>query len=333
MEMHLLATILLTVYAVLADAQVSSSKQEPATPIIREDWQIQATEYVNSGRFEEAVRLVRGAIQKSRQRGEASHRIAGELNDLGTIYHDMDRLPEAARCYMEAVTLLKSGGQDPRMLMTALENLAGLRLVEKRYSAAERLYREAGQLAASEFGEKSPQLGQVLSGLAECRLSTGRYREARENSDQALKILENFPAHPKLGLARLLMSNALSHQGRYNEAETWMRGALDSWGTTLGVRHPTYASGLAYLGTFLSAKRPEEADRLFRQSLVILQSSVGENHSYSAHVMLLYSRHLQLHGRKKEAKEMNRRGTLIMNGQNLRNHIAFTVDIESLAQP
>ena len=46
-------------------------------------------------------------------------------------------------------------------------------------------------------------------------------------------------------------------------------------------------------------------------------ASLGENHGYSGWVVSLHSRHLELHGRKKEAEDLKRRSNLIPTGQSL----------------
>ena len=58
--------------------------------------------------MEEAIRTLDEGIKAARQLGEVAFEIARALNDLGTFYQDMYRLPKALACYSEAVTLIKA---------------------------------------------------------------------------------------------------------------------------------------------------------------------------------------------------------------------------------
>ncbi len=290
----------------------------------------QAADRLRLGRTEEGRRILAEAIRSARRRGEAGLELAGALNDLGSLYHDTDRLPEAARCYTEAIALLKARGGSNSNLLVVLGNLAGLRLAQNRYSEAEKLYRDALEVAASEFGNDSPEAATICNGLAETFLGARRYREAREFSERAMAILETSGSDSNKAISLFILSKVAWQRGAKEEAESWLRRAVVAWRTSVGAAHPSYASGLASLATVLSSSHPDEAERLFQQSLDILRATLGKDHSYYGSVMLLYSRHLQLHGRKKEAKDLRRRADLILTGQSLRNQLGHTVDIQTL---
>jgi hypothetical protein len=83
-----------------------------------------------------------------------------------------------------------------------------------------------------------------------------------------------------------------------------------AWRTSVGVGHPSYAAGLASL-----------------------RATLGKSHSYSGSVMSQYSRHLERHGRKQEAKDLKRRADLILTGQSLTNHLGPAVAVQTLRSP
>ena len=305
-------------------SEIGARSGAPQTP------RPQAADRLRPGRTEEGTGILAEAIRVARRRGEAGLELAGALNDLGSLYHDADRLPEAARCYTEAIAILKARGESNSNILVALGNLAGLRLAQTRYSEALKLYREALEVAVSEFGSDSPEAATVCNGLAETFLGARRYLEAREFSERALAILETSGSDANKAVSLFILSKVAFQQGAMERAESWLRRAIGAWRTSVGVGHPSYASGLASLAIVLSPSRPDEAERLFRQALEILRDTLGESHRYSGWVMSLYSHHLELHGRKTEAKDLKRRADLILTGQSLRNLLGHTVDVQTL---
>ena len=145
--------------------------------------------------------------------------LASALNDLGSLYHDTDRLPEAARCYTEAIAILKARGESNSNLSVALRNLAGLRLEQTRYSEAEKLYRDALEVAVSEFGNGSPEAAIVCNGLADTFLGARRYRAARELSERALAILETSGSDTDKAVSLFILSKVAWQRGAKEEAE------------------------------------------------------------------------------------------------------------------
>ena len=310
--------------------QTASSSEIGARPGAPQNSLPQAVDRLRLGRTDERIGILAEAIRVARRRGEAGLELAGALNDLGSLYHDTDRLPEAARCYREAIAILKARSESNSNLLVALGNLAGLRLAQNRYSEAEKLYRDALEVVVSEFGNDSPEAAIICNGLAETFLGARRCREAREFSERALAILETSGSDANKAVSLFILSKVAWQRGAKEEAESWLRRAIGAWRISVGVGHPSYASGLASLAVVLSSSHPDEAERLFQQALDILRATLGENHSYSGWVMLLYSRHLELHGRKKEAKDLKLRANLILTGQSLRNQLGHTVDVQTL---
>ncbi len=82
-------------------------------------------------------------------------------------------------------------------------------------------------------------------------------------------------------LARALNDHALTvqAQGRYAEAETLYRQALEIDAATIGERHPGYAIRLNNLaGAVRSQGRSAEAEALYRQALEICDQTLGADH-------------------------------------------------------
>jgi tetratricopeptide (TPR) repeat protein len=274
---------------------------------------------------EESTSTLAKAIQAARDRGESGPQIAGALNDLGSMYHDLDRLPDAARCYTEAIGILEIRGDSNSKLTVALSNLAGLRLAQARYSDAERLYRRAERVADSGL-----EVAAAYVGLADTFLNTRRYREALEFGSRAMAILEISGQDERLAVALFVLAKAAWLQGTQGEAEMFLRRAVASWRAAVGAGHPSYASALACLAAILSAKQPAEADRLFQEALPVLQARLGADHTSYGLALLQYSQHMRSRGRKSEAKDLRHRADSILTGQHRLNQLGFTVDVGTL---
>src|SRR5712672_3449755 len=91
--------------------QAASSSEISARPGAPQNSLPQAADRLRLGRTEEGIGILAESIRAARRRGEVGLELASALNDLGSLYHDTDRLPEAARCYTEAIAILKARGE------------------------------------------------------------------------------------------------------------------------------------------------------------------------------------------------------------------------------
>jgi hypothetical protein len=62
----------------------------------------------------------------------------------------------------------------------------------------------------------------------------------------------------------------------------------------------------------LSSKDADEAERLFRHAIELLDARLGVNHSYTGFARLLYARYLHSQRRKSEAKDVERHAKTIL---------------------
>ena len=285
----------------------------------------------SEGKVEEGIHTLAEGIQMARHQGEAPGEIARALNDLGTFYQDMYRLPEALRCYEEAIALMTKCCTSSPGIVVVLNNIGRLRLIETRYAEAEKTYREAERLASRPDGSDTSGLTQSWLGLAEVYLSTNRHSEAQALAEKTLRQLTNSD-YEASGTALFLLSRVASSRRKYEQAEHSLRQALQSWRASIGSTHPSYAAGLASLAMLLSRKRPAEAERLFMEALEIVEANLGRNHYYYAQMALQYSAHLQSHGRKKEGRALMEWAKAIAAEQGLRNRTGFTVDVQALRE-
>ncbi len=76
------------------------------------------------------------------------------------------------------------------MMATSLGNLANLYKNQKRYSEAEKLFKETLKLDKKLLGEEHSMMATSLGNLANLYKDQGRFSEAEPLYEEALKILE-----------------------------------------------------------------------------------------------------------------------------------------------
>src|SRR6476620_5568429 len=155
------------------------------------------TGLLGQGLILEGQNALESGIRAARQAGASGPEMAEALSDLGTLYQDAGRLPDAERAYMESVAAWRRLPSDPK-LATALQNLASLRLIQAKPSEAKNLFLEAGRVVLRAYGAEAPQLVPLLNGLTDVYYETGRYDQARRSSERALALLKNAEQDPQL---------------------------------------------------------------------------------------------------------------------------------------
>jgi tetratricopeptide (TPR) repeat protein len=290
----------------------------------------QVADQLRKGLVAEAERLLEDGIRSARRNGDTSPGLAGALNDLGTLYHDSGSLLKAERAYKESIAIWAQAPFNPPRMGITLENLAGLLREQGRTSDAEKLYLDAERVLASGYGVNSPELATSRCGLADVYWETGRFAMARKTAESALTLLETAGPDSQLGVALFLLGKIAWRQNRELDAERLFRRAIQVWRDSLGAQDSTYASGLTCLAVVLSRKEPREADRLFREALEVIEKRLGPDHAFTGTTLVLYAKHLEASGRKREARDLRRRGEAILSENSRDNLLGHTVDAKTL---
>jgi len=165
---------------------------------------------------------------------------AGVLQDLGDLYLDWSRYPEAKDCHEGALDVLR-GRQDTASATyaIALNRSARARSLLGGYGHAELLYRRAVSILESTAGTDVPYVSIPLTGLAEVVCQQRRFVEAEELSRRAISILQesSSPSPPDLIRAIAALARARRGQGEYQDAEPLYREALRLATTHFGAEH------------------------------------------------------------------------------------------------
>ncbi|MEJ6479545.1 MAG: tetratricopeptide repeat protein, partial [Octadecabacter sp.] len=146
--------------------------------------------------------------------------------------------------------------------------------------------------AKSEFGDRSPEYATQLNNLAE----------------------------------------VVRAQGRFPEAETLYREALEIGRATIGTEHPDYATNLNNLAGVVQAQgRFTEAEVLYREALEIDRTTIGMGHpDYAKHLNNLAGA-VEAQGRFPEAEALYREALKIDCATIGKGHPDYAIDLNNLA--
>jgi tetratricopeptide (TPR) repeat protein len=269
-------------------------------------WQ-QANELFRAGKLETAFQGLEAAVEHARAAGQVDPSLAGALNDLASISHQLGRLRDAKRYYEQSISLYESGEPRPG-LAVALTNLALLHTGDGRLTQAEKLYQRAAGIVGREAGATSVQAAVISNRLAKLNARTGKYKEADKHATRALRILETAPGQSyERGISLFLLGTARRKHGQQSEGNEFIRQAIAEWAKSPGRSHPVYISANAVLAALIWKTDPAEAEQLFREAFAFYETPHGVGRPEAAAVLAEYSRFLRAHGRKGEAESVERR--------------------------
>jgi len=245
----------------------TASREEPTTEENRRLYAA-ALEEKRHGKYEEAVRLLRGILSWD---SSPSDRIAA-LMELGSCFRAMGRLAEAEGHYREAEALAHQHGSQ-RQVGDAHTQLGNVYAQRGDYEQADRQLHSAlaiHQVIADEVGEAQALTGlgivaaerndfptaadyfsralqkygadelggaNVASNLAVAFANLGQLDEAQDYLERALKTHEDMGVRERVATDLTNMGNISARRGSYDEAESHYRKALaihSELGNTLG---------------------------------------------------------------------------------------------------
>jgi len=135
------------------------------------------------------------------------------------------------------------------------------------YSEAERLDRQALDIAQSYYGNNHPKTAGFLTALGECLTYQNKYDEAVLALDQALAIQERVygTAHPAVAETLNELGNVASMRDHLDEAEARFQRAADIYRAVYGDHHYLVAIALSNVaGITYDKKDYPRAEQLFR---------------------------------------------------------------------
>ena len=248
--------------------------------------------YISLGRFEDAEREIRLALDTRKQRlGENSPEFAESLEDLASLYQARASYDEADRLSAQALGLRRHllGDRNPLIADTLLDRATILKM-KGDFPAALAAANESLAIRQSIFGRNSNEVANVLE---EVGLIT-----AQTDADQARGekfVREAYNIHLKLfgpsdlrtaGSASNLGSTAL-YAGRNEESEHYYREALAAETKYLGKDHPDTIVDLENTANAVARqKRFDEATDLEKEVLARRRAVLGDDNRLVARTMV-----------------------------------------------
>jgi serine/threonine-protein kinase len=243
-----------------------------------------ALEIERRGAFDEAVHLLREAVEISRKTdGEKNSGYAILLQNLGGALIDVGDLEAAEAAERQALEIrrrLSANNQHPDTAYTL--NLLGYIFLAKGDSLhAKACLGEALAIRKKYLGQDHPQYAFSLASWGRALQTEGDYAGAEEAFQNALEILRHNSSSDTWSFARILKSLGLLNldQGDYSAAETHVREALSTF-RGLGVEEgPDVASSLLALGMIREVQGdPASAEPMYRQAVNIRKKTLRPDH-------------------------------------------------------
>ena len=228
-------------------------------------------------RLVEAERQYAFAVQIAESYGKPSEKLAISLNNLASLYYDQGKCAEAEPVSRRATQTYETVfGPDHVAVAPSLNNQASSLVCLNRFAEAEPLFRRAitfrGSLPPREFAntvgnfaESLRQQGKMaeaevqyqealavvgdtdgaqratlLNNMAAMYVAQGRTADAAQSFESAIQMWERHLGkhHPTLAKGYNNLADALARLGKYQDAETGYRRALEIVETSFGAQDP-----------------------------------------------------------------------------------------------
>jgi len=242
----------------------------------------------DSGRYTEAEPFHIKALEISESRHGKKHPdTVPALTNLAINYKERGRYADAEPLYLQALAIVADSFQ------TALlkNNLAFLYQEQYRYDEAKKLYDDALDIHTKRTqGNDDEYMASPLQNRA--RLYYFQSREAEPNEKR--RLLQNAQAdakralnideeidkdHPDTGASLNMLAVVYSDQGRYAEAESLLKRALQIYERAGRKNHPWTAECMHDLATLYERQqRYQEAEPLRNHTIDVYQQSGAEAH-------------------------------------------------------
>jgi tetratricopeptide (TPR) repeat protein len=283
------------------------------------------------GKFAEEETRLLTALKVAQAFPQPDIRVAETQHQLGTVYRELGRLPEAEKWYQRSLSAWNASGSG---LPKPLISLASLYLENGLDRKAERLIDPWLRDPARRLNIPDPASVRLLHNAAAIQHRKRNYARADTLYRQALAAAENTFG-PKDQEVALLLNNLgllLVDAGRHDEAREYLERSVALWEQALGPDHPDTARAMTNLAALhRSAGAYAPAESLLRQALAAAESRLGPENRLVATILAEYAIVLRKTGRKREAEALRTRAQAIRQEQTPNGLGRHTIDFRDLA--
>jgi tetratricopeptide (TPR) repeat protein len=242
--------------------------------------------YGLEGRFDDGERLLNQSVKLLKQAYGAGVVTAPNyqktLNDLGNLYKDAGRLPEAEAALRKAIATegAKVGDGDQNAAST-IGNLALVLNAQSRYAEAETLFNQTLIANEKAYGPNHPAVVYALNNLANNYVDQGRTADAVAMQQRVLAINEKVagPDSPDVARALSNLANSYKELGRPAEAVPLYERALRIFSQRFGEDSGLVADVYGALGRLeLDIGKFEDAGRNLNRAFAVHERIIGPQH-------------------------------------------------------
>lgn len=297
--------LLLVVWSVLLSVSGASAQES-----LRQAYNDGGYKACEEGKYVEAERLFRTAIQEAASAQVQDSTLADSLNGLAVLlqYHG-NNYYDAEQTYKRALILHeKFSGVDSTHVATTLNNLASLYKSLLKYGEAESLYKRALVITEQRLGVDHLEVAGPLNNLAVLYESQGNYADAESLYKRALAIKEKKLAQDHQSIALTLNNLATLYvwQGMYSDAEPLLKRTLAIRVQKLGPNHPDVVNTLDNIGSMYTRQQKfEEAVVLKRRVIRIQEKNQSAEVTAPAGTMQELAALLEIQGETDDAAKLD----------------------------
>jgi tetratricopeptide (TPR) repeat protein len=183
------------------------------------------------------------------EHGVENQGYAALVNECGSFYRKLGRYAEGEEAFLQAADILaRLEGKDSIEYATVLNNLAELYRLSGKRDKAEAILVQTIALFRDAVGERHYLYASALNYMAHFQMESGAYRDALENYEKALNIVEGLPDNAALlSTAYGNISAALRALKRSREALDFARKCLETTVSAHGENSPPALEAKRYL--------------------------------------------------------------------------------------
>jgi serine/threonine protein kinase/Flp pilus assembly protein TadD len=243
--------------------------------------------YTATGRYEEAVQLLRKNIEAADASGmHVKYGVNARYStELAGVYREWGRSDDAEPLFDKTLEALREVKGDEHFLtLLCMYGLVQLYVDQDRYEEAETLFAEALPIARRRLRKDHPVTLRLVNALAVLRAKQKQYNEAERLFDEALKSRQRELGddHP-LTLETINDFGVLRReQQRYDEGESLIRQALEGRQRGLGPDHPAGFEAMHELAVlYMRQARYEEAEPLLLEAFHGREAKLSPEHPHT----------------------------------------------------
>jgi len=207
---------------------------------------------------------------------------AARCNDLGLLYKATGRYDDAQVQYEEALAVLRGAGRLDAIRQAGLyHNLAGIEHARRRFERGVALGREGLALRRQALGPDHPLVAEDMAALAAILEGCGQYGEADRLYRDALRIFtaKYRPGHFSVAVVLNNLGTLRYREERFEDAEDFLRQALDAKRRLFGRHHPEFATTLTNLARVWGRTgRTAEATSACNEAFRVFLRALGPGH-------------------------------------------------------